>query len=115
MLDSGLGKKDMEQLELMMGSGHAATQTVQVSTAEAKRRLKEDGNFFIEFFIPEQLEFPVPQLHKDIWVRLTDPTKDRVLLAIPRDHAKTTLAKLSVVWHFLQLSAVTRSAMVKSW
>jgi hypothetical protein len=25
----------------------------------------------------------------------------RVLLAIPRDHAKTTLAKLSVVWYFL--------------
>ncbi len=101
MTDSRLAGKEMEQLELMMGSGHAATQTVQVSTTEAKRRLKEDGNFFIEFFIPEQLEFPVPQLHKDIWVRLTDQKKDRVLLAIPRDHAKTTLAKLSVVWHFL--------------
>jgi hypothetical protein len=42
-----------------------------------------------------------PEFHKEIWLKLTDQEKERVLLAIPRDHAKTTLAKLIVVWYWL--------------
>ncbi len=66
-----------------------------------RRLLKESGEFFIEFFLGEELTFPVPQFHKEIWELLTNTAMQRVLLAIPRDHAKTTLSKLTVVWYFL--------------
>lgn len=63
--------------------------------------LRTDAEFFIEFFLADSLDLPVPQFHKDIWGLLTDRDKERILLAIPRDHAKTTLAKLVVIWYWL--------------
>lgn len=65
-------------------------------------RLKDDGEFFIEFFLNEELTMPVPYFHsQELWPLLTSTAMSRVLLAIPRGHAKTTLAKLAVVWYFL--------------
>lgn len=65
-------------------------------------RLQDDGEFFIEFFLHEELSSPVPYFHSgEIWPLLTNTALQRVLLAIPRDHAKTTLSKLAVVWYFL--------------
>lgn len=65
-------------------------------------RLQVDGEFFIEFFLHDELTSPVPFFHSgEIWPLLTNTALQRVLLAIPRDHAKTTLAKLAVVWYFL--------------
>ena len=63
--------------------------------------MQQDCEFFIEFFLADSLDMPVPEFHKQIWARLTDLEKERILLAIPRDHAKTTLAKLVVVWYWL--------------
>lgn len=74
---------------------------VDVDLREVKAMLRIDAEFFIEFFLSEQLDMPVPHFHKEIWSLLIDQEKERTLLAIPRDHAKTTLAKLSVVWHWL--------------
>src|SRR6478609_5368876 len=74
---------------------------VDVDLREVKAMLRLDAEFFIEFFLSEQLDMPVPHFHKEIWSLLIDQEKERTLLAIPRDHAKTTLAKLSVVWHWL--------------
>lgn len=68
---------------------------------EIIERLRFDGEFFIEFFLAEELTSPVPQFHCEIWDLLTSTAMQRVLLAIPRDHAKTTLSKLCVVWYFL--------------
>lgn len=73
----------------------------QADLAEIRYMLKHDPEFFIEFFLGEELEFPVPDLHKIIFARMTDLELVRMLLAIPRGHAKTTLAKLAVVWYFL--------------
>lgn len=64
-------------------------------------RLRSDGEFFIEFFLADELSSPVPGFHVEIWQLLTNTAMQRVLLAIPRDHAKTTLSKLCVVWYFL--------------
>ena len=65
-------------------------------------KLETDGEFFIEFFLHDELTSPVPYFHSgEIWPLLTNTALQRVLLAIPRDHAKTTLAKLAVVWYFL--------------
>lgn len=70
--------------------------------AEIINSLKTDGEFFVEFFLHEELTSPVPFFHYgEIWPLLTNTALQRVLLAIPRDHAKTTLAKLAVVWYLL--------------
>lgn len=77
------------------------TEEVEVDLRELRLLLRTDAEFFIEFFLAEQLDMPVPEFHKEIWSLLTDLEKERILLAIPRDHAKTTLAKLVVVWYWL--------------
>lgn len=78
-------------------------ETVQVESirGEIIERLRTDPEFFLEFFLGESLSLKVPRAHCEIWQLLTGTSVQRVLLAIPRGHAKTTLAKLSVVWHFL--------------
>lgn len=84
------------------GAGpNADTQQVLVDFDAIKHLLKESSEVFIEVFLAEHLAFPVPEFHKTIFDRLKDDTLARVLLAIPRDHAKTTLAKLAVLWYFL--------------
>lgn len=77
------------------------TLDVDADRAEIIEKLRVDGEFFIEFFLPEQLDLPVPAFHKEVWGYATDLEKSRILLAIPRDHAKTTLSKLAVIWYWL--------------
>lgn len=88
-------------LEAAENISEVPTESVDVDTRELKAMLRLDGEFFIEFFLADQLDMPVPEFHVEIWALLTDQEKERVLLAIPRDHAKTTLAKLVVVWYWL--------------
>lgn len=78
-----------------------STESVEADVRQIRALLQVDSEFFIEFFLAEQLDMPVPEFHKEIWTLLTDQEKERILLAIPRDHAKTTLAKLVVVWYWL--------------
>jgi hypothetical protein len=88
---------DFDQVDLQ-----AETLEATATRSEVIDRLKTDGEFFIEFFIPEQLSMPVPSFHsKEIWPLLTSSALTRVLLAIPRGHSKTTLAKLAVAYYFL--------------
>ena len=91
-------------LDFDLHLGAAETLEAESSRGEIIDRLQNDGEFFIEFFIPEQLSMPVPTFHsKEIWPLLTSTALHRVLLAIPRGHSKTTLAKLAVV-HYLLFS-----------
>lgn len=76
-------------------------QDIDVDLMEAWRLLRVDCEFFIEMFLADSLDMPVPEFHREIWSLMTDLEKERVLLAIPRDHAKTTLAKLVVIWYWL--------------
>jgi len=78
-----------------------ATEEVEVDIAQLRLLLYTDFEIFIEFFLADALDMSVPEFHKEIWSLLTDLEKERVLLAIPRDHAKTTLAKLVVIWYWL--------------
>ncbi len=73
----------------------------QAQSDEMISLLRVSGEAMLEFFLGEQLEFEVPAIHTEIWDLLTDRQKERLLLAIPRGHAKTTLAKLAVIWYFL--------------
>lgn len=78
-------------------------ESLDVATQKAPiiELLRTSGEFFIDFFLHTELTFQVPLFHIQIWAMLTNVTLQRVLLAIPRDHAKTTLSKLCVVWYFL--------------
>jgi hypothetical protein len=90
--------------ELQEPDPNARPDTVDAvaTQGEIDERLRTDGEFFIEFFLSEELTSPVPFFHYgEIWPLLTNTAMQRVLLAIPRDHAKTTLSKLAVVWYFL--------------
>lgn len=84
-----------------VGFDGVETVDLEADTDLIKRLLRTNGEFFIEFFLADQLDMSVPQFHEEIWTLLTDQDKERVLLAIPRGHAKTTLAKLCVVWYWL--------------
>jgi hypothetical protein len=77
------------------------TESVEADISHIKALLRIDFEFFIEFFLADQLDMEVPEFHGEIWGLMTDQEKERVLLAIPRDHAKTTLAKLAVIWYWL--------------
>jgi hypothetical protein len=85
-----------ESLDLRVETG-----TAEMSVGEIRFLLKTSPKFFIEFFLGDELTHEVPQLHEEIFERMISSTHERNLLAIPRDHAKTTLAKLAVAWHFM--------------
>lgn len=72
-----------------------------MSTGEIISALKSSCSFFMNFFLPDELEYEVPEFHPTTWEYLISVTIEQVALALPRGHAKTTLAKLAVVWYFL--------------
>jgi len=74
---------------------------VQLSPEDAATLLEQDAEFFIHFFLHEELTFPVPKFHIDIFHLMILVDITRFVCAIPRDHAKTTLAKLACVWYLL--------------
>ena len=74
---------------------------VEIDVSAVKYALEHDEEFFINFFLGNELTFPVPEFHKIIFRQMTDLTIPRYVCAIPRDHAKTTLAKLAVIWYLL--------------
>jgi hypothetical protein len=86
---------------MAFATGATPTENIEVDLTDLRFLLKTDCEVFIEFFLADQLDMPVPEFHKEIWTLLTDQEKERILLAIPRDHAKTTLAKLVVIWYWL--------------
>jgi len=100
-MSPGFEDKFEEQWRATAQDAGVATQEVEAETSIIKKMLRENAEFFIEFFLGDSLDMPVPLFHKEIWGLLTDQEKERILLAIPRDHAKTTLAKLIVIWYWL--------------
>ena len=56
---------------------------------------------FINILIPEELTFPVPELHEVVLKKMLFSTSSRLCFALPRGTAKSTLAKIAVVWFLL--------------
>ena len=77
------------------------TEDVQIDYEQITYLLQHDEEFFIQFFLRDELTHPVPEFHKDVFHLMVSTTAQRSVFALPRDHAKTTLAKLAVIWHFL--------------
>lgn len=86
-------------------SGAAATVAGGVEVAldrtVLKQALRDDPEFFIAFFMAEALTHAVPFFHIEIFTEMTHADVDRLVMAVPRAHAKTTLAKLTCVWYLL--------------
>lgn len=76
-------------------------QQVQLEKEKLLLALEYNTEFFIHFFLGQELTFPVPPFHKTVLAKMIAPEIKRFCCAIPRDHAKTTLAKLACVHHFL--------------
>ena len=74
---------------------------VQINTTEIIHALEHDSEFFIQFFLGEELTHPVPSFHVDIFHLMTSTAVRLCAFAVPRDHAKTTLAKLAAVKYLL--------------
>lgn len=77
------------------------TVEVGLSQDDTIEALHKSAEFFINFYLGEQLEYLVPQFHKDSWNLITAEEITQIALALPRGHAKTTLSKLAVVWYLL--------------
>ncbi len=78
-----------------------ALSAVQINASDTRYALEHNAEFFIQFFLGSELTYPVPKFHPTIFYLMTSTAVPRCAFAIPRDHAKTTLAKLAVVWYLL--------------
>jgi len=74
---------------------------VCLSVADTKRALEHDTEFFINFFMGELLTVPVPVLHIELFDLMVHSDVKQLALAVPRGHAKTTIAKLVAVYYFI--------------
>lgn len=77
------------------------TAKVNMRQEDIIEALHKDGEFFINYFLGEELTFNVPRFHIESWNLLTAESIDQIALALPRGHAKTTLSKLCCVWYLL--------------
>lgn len=75
------------------------TTAAQISRDQVIAALEHDRKFFINFYLAEELEFPVPDFHAEIFDYMADTSVSRFAIAVPRGHAKTTIAKLACVWY----------------
>ncbi len=74
---------------------------VQASIEDIRHTLKTNPKFLINFFLQDELTFPVPFFHIVVFSKMISEEITQFVCAIPRDHAKTTLAKLACIWYFL--------------
>ena len=79
----------------------AQAEQVAISVEEVKLALKHDLRFFINFFMHEHLDVPIPDFHPELLHLMISTTDDQFAAAVPRAHAKTTLAKLCAVYFLL--------------
>lgn len=70
--------------------------------------LRYSLDFFEYFFLGDAIDLATPQFHRDNWALMTAPyngqpapQKPRMALAWPRGYAKSTLAKLSIMYMWL--------------
>lgn len=90
-----------ENFEQFNAKKRVETERVGLAPDDIVEALHKDAEFFINFYLGDDLEFAVPQFHKDGWNLITQEMILYIALALPRGHAKTTLSKLCCVWYLL--------------
>lgn len=89
--------------------------SVNLNRSELLYAIRHDCVAFLSFYLAEELTMEVPDFHEDIWnelLRMVDTANQsgamfqlQKLFAVPREHAKSTLAKLAVIL-FLKYTAL---------
>ncbi len=87
-----------------------------LSVAELLTALQHDCVTFFGFYLGEDLTLQVPDFHEEIWAELLDMLRQsnlpgatfqlHKLFAVPREHSKSTIAKLAVIL-FLRYSPLS--------
>lgn len=77
------------------------TENVGMSRDDIIDALHTSGEYFLQFYLGEELLYDVPQFHIESWDLITCEMILYIALALPRGHAKTTLSKLCCVWYLL--------------
>ena len=74
-------------------------QPAELTPVELRLLLQNSDEFFIEYFIGDQIgdEDQVQDFHLITFGRFTDMSVNRDVAALPRDHAKTTYARLAPI------------------
>lgn len=95
----------MIQLDTQLEDSTAFGATVKID--DLLLAIRHDCVAFFGMYLAEELTMEVPELHEDIWhelLRMLDSANLqkvgytlRKLFAVPRDHAKSTIAKLAVI------------------
>lgn len=101
---------------------YSDVEEVTVDKAELLQAIRYDCVTFLAFYLQEELTLEVPDFHEEIWEELLE-VLERInspemavgvlqkLLAIPREHAKTTIIKLAVIL-FMRYSHLSFTAYV---
>lgn len=76
---------------------------VEIDVSQISYALEHSENFFLNFFLADIVSesSPVPDFHIDIFKRMCTSKHPYFCCAVPRGHAKTTLAKLAAIWYWL--------------
>lgn len=89
------------------------TERVAIDPVALRKAMEFDRALFINVFLAEELTLPVPDIHVELFETMVSAEVMKLALAVPRGHAKTTIAKLVVV-HQLLYSASTRFVLYMS-
>ena len=74
---------------------------VQQGRDEIIYQLEHNPAYFINFFLGDEITHTVPDFHVDIFNLMIHGDVPKFVCAVPRGHAKTTIAKLVAIWYFL--------------
>lgn len=74
---------------------------VKLNLLQLRTALRNNPEMFIHFFLSETLSEEVPDFHIENFFTMTHADIDRLLILIPRGHAKTMLAKLTAAWYLI--------------
>lgn len=87
-----------------------SSQQVEIDIQQLKEAMRFDCVVFFSFYLQDELDKEVPQLHEEIWdelVKIIDRVNlgewtDHIqkLFCVPRGHAKSTLTKLAIILFF---------------
>jgi len=77
--------------------------TVNIDRIQLIQTLKYDFDSFIKLILHEEegIDLGVPPFHKYGFKKMTDIDIINLVIAWPRDHAKTTLLKIAILWLFI--------------
>lgn len=73
----------------------------KLAISDIKLALEKSAEFFIHFFLGSEITAGVPKFHIEIFILMVHATVSKLSLAIPRAHAKTSLAKLAAVYYII--------------